>query len=91
MSGTVKQPKSTDAAEQVRRERPAVAASVSRNFRLVLASVLGLTLLSLLVAVLLDMVAPNNAETAKITDDCLTVLKLGAGAIFGLATGKALR
>jgi hypothetical protein len=69
---------------------PITAAPLTPAFKLVFFSVLGLTVLSLIVGVVLVLL-PNPSEEAKrLTETCSTIFKLGCGTIFGLIGGKAL-
>lgn len=62
---------------------------ITSQFKLVFLSVLGLTLLNLLTAVVVSCV-PQTPATGQIVTTTLDMFKVGCGAIFGLLGGKAL-
>lgn len=64
--------------------------SVGPPFKLVFLITVGLTILSLVAAVLLTLYGPRNDETARLIETCSTTWKLGMGAILGLLGGKSL-
>ena len=64
-------------------------------FKLVYLSVLGLTLLSMMIACPIAMLRPpsqnpQNLQLNVIFETCITTFKLGFGAMIGLLGGKAL-
>lgn len=69
--------------------KPPVPAA-SPAFKLVFWSVLGLTILSLLVSVWLATWGKETEETKRLIETCSTTWKLGFGALVGLIGGKAL-
>jgi hypothetical protein len=69
---------------------PITTIPLTPAFKLVFFSVLGLTVLSLIVGVVLVLL-PNPSEEAKrLAETCSTIFKPGCGTIFGLIGGKAL-
>ncbi len=61
----------------------------SPSFKLAFFTVLGLTILSLLVSVLLVLQDRQSTEAKQLIDSCSTTWKMGFGAIVGLIGGKA--
>jgi hypothetical protein len=60
-------------------------------FKFVLITVVGLTVLSLAVAVVLATLYPQPSDQVKgLIETCSTTFKIGCGAVFGLLGGKAL-
>lgn len=64
--------------------------AILTRFELVFLTVLGLTLIFLVVSVVLAVWAPPTAQVANIIDSCSSMYKLGFGAIVGLIGGKKL-
>jgi putative Mn2+ efflux pump MntP len=63
---------------------------VGPEFKIVLLSALGLTLLSFVVGVLLALQSVQTPTVVGLIETCSTVFKLGCGAVFGLLGGKSL-
>ncbi len=63
---------------------------VSLHFNKVFFTTAGLTVLCLAISLLLATVGKDNAATREVVSGCLTMAKLGFGAIIGLIGGKAL-
>jgi fucose permease len=59
-------------------------------FKLVFLSVLGLTILSLAVSVLLTLNPSPSEEVRRLIETCSTTFKMGFGAMVGLIAGKKL-
>jgi hypothetical protein len=59
------------------------------HFKLLLATVLGLTVLALLLNVLLVLFGGDSQQVKTTVETCSTTYKLGFGAIVGLLGGKA--
>ena len=69
----------------------AATVTVTPTFKLVFASVLGLTVVSLLTVILLAVFVQNPSDQVKaVIETCSTTFKMGFGAIVGLIGGKAL-
>jgi len=63
---------------------------LSPTFKLVFVSILGLTILCLIIACSLVGLGIKSEESKVLFDLCATTFKLGFGAIIGLVGGKAL-
>ncbi len=70
---------------------PQVASfALTPTFKLIFFTVLGLTILSLVVSFVLVMRETQTEETKRLAETCSTTWKLSFGAIVGLIGGKAL-
>lgn len=69
---------------------PAPALVLTPAFKKIFNTVLGLTILSLFVSVVLVVFATQSDGVKQLEDTCSTTFKLGFGAIVGLIGGKAL-
>jgi hypothetical protein len=69
-----------------------IKVTLTPTFKLVFLSLLGITVLSIIVSCPLAItMGPNPSDTKKaLFDACLTTWKLGFGAIIGLLGGKAM-
>jgi hypothetical protein len=63
---------------------------VSPAFKLVFISVLGVTVLCILLNLGLVLLGPYNPQAERLSDSLSTAWKLGLGAIFGLLSGKTI-
>lgn len=68
---------------------PVQSIPLSPTFKLVFYAALGLTLLSLLIALGISFVETPNAAQKEIFNTCAVTWKIGVGAIIGLIGGKA--
>jgi hypothetical protein len=67
------------------------AATLTPFFKLVFLTVLGLTVLSIVIDLFLVMLINNPSDQAKnLIETCSTTWKMGFGAIVGLIGGKAI-
>ena len=64
--------------------------TLTPTFKLVFLSVLGLTILSLVVSIWLAEHPNPSEEMKRLIETCTTTYKMGFGAIVGLIGGKAL-
>jgi hypothetical protein len=85
------------AASQAHNSRSATISTVTLTpaFKLVFLSVLGLTILSMMIACPIAILLPpsqhpQNLQLNIVFETCITTFKLGFGAMIGLLGGKAL-
>jgi hypothetical protein len=75
-------------------ESPAQSGSGDRqlppHFRTVFFSIVGLTVLCLAIGGALAVSGPDTAAAREVTSGCMTMAKIGFGAIVGLIGGRAL-
>jgi hypothetical protein len=67
-----------------------VAANTTSHFKWVLVAVVLVTVLSLVLAGVMVVFAPNNAGSADLRGICLEIAKDGTICVISLAGGKAL-
>ena len=79
-----------DDAESHLARPPASQVKLTPAFTLIFFSVLGLTILSLIVSIYLVQLPNQSEEVKRLAETCSTTWKLGFGAIVGLIGGKAL-
>lgn len=70
--------------------RPTGEVRLPPHFRTVFFSIVGLTVLCLAIGGVLAVCGPNTAATREVVSGCMTMAKIGFGAIVGLIGGKAL-
>ncbi len=71
---------------------PVIERAVSQNFKLVLYSVLGLTISGMVTSIGIGVFVPEPSEQAKgVLNVALTIWQIGSGAVIGLLGGKALQ
>jgi hypothetical protein len=65
--------------------------SSGKLFKIIFLSIIGLTIISIVIPVLLVLIFPTPSEEVKrLIETCSTTWKLGFGAILGLIGGKSL-
>lgn len=65
---------------------------VDRQFKRIFYTVLGISLICLVLNILLAIVFPQPpTQLAEVIDGCSTVWRMGFGAIIGLISGKAIQ
>jgi hypothetical protein len=57
---------------------------------MVFATVVGLTLIAMLLSVLLALLGGDSQQAARAAEACTTTYKMGFGAIVGLVGGKSV-
>lgn len=72
-----------------RRDRRENEPRPAGHFGLVFVTVVGLTLIALLLSVLLALAGGDSEQAARAAEACTTTYKMGFGAIVGLLGGRA--
>lgn len=72
-----------------RRDQHDDAPRPAGRFELVFATVVGLTLIALLLSVVLALAGGDSEQAARAAEACTTMYKMGFGAIVGLIGGRA--
>lgn len=72
-----------------RRDQHDDASRPAGRFELVFATVVGLTLIALLLSVVLALAGGDSEQAARAAEACTTTYKMGFGAIVGLIGGRA--
>jgi hypothetical protein len=72
-----------------RRDQHDDAPRPTGHFELVFATVVGLTLIALLLSVLLALAGGDSEQAARAAEACTTTYKMGFGAIVGLICGRS--
>ncbi|GIJ50031.1 hypothetical protein Val02_69170 [Virgisporangium aliadipatigenens] len=65
-------------------------ASVSPRFKLIFSTVVGLTVVSLILNVVLALFGGESAQVQAASEACSTAFKMGFGAIVGLIGGRSM-
>ena len=89
MAGQPQPPKPVQGAESPNAP-PIASLSLTPLFNLVFLSVLGLTVLSLIVSLYLVTRDNPSEDMRRLAETCSTTWKMGFGAVVGLIGGKAL-